>query len=81
MNLIDREFVEMLGELLREHGRAQNRLLSEVLREYKKAQSSALEDALGAHLQKQNEMVDRLLGKLEAVFRGPVSEPERRLDS
>jgi hypothetical protein len=84
MNLVDREFIEMLGELLREHGRAQNRLLSEALREYRKVQFSTLEDALGAHLRAQNEMIDRLLGKLEAVFRGPSGAPEaggRRLDS
>ena len=57
------------------------RLLS--LREYRKAQFEALEEALGAHLQAQNAMVDRLLAKLEALFRAPSGEPEagRRLDS
>jgi len=53
------------------------------LREYRKAQFEALEEALGAHLQAQNAMVDRLLAKLEALFRAPSGEPEagRRLDS
>jgi hypothetical protein len=81
--VIDRDHIEAIGELLREHVRMQNRLLSEVLREYKKAQFEALESALGAHLKAQNDMVDRLLDKLEAVFRAPSGEPEagRRLDS
>jgi len=52
-----------------------------MLREYRKAQFEVLEQALGAHLQKQGDMVDRLLDKLEMLFRAPASEPERRLDN
>jgi hypothetical protein len=81
--VIDREFIEEIGTLLRAHVQAQNKVLFEVLREYKKAQFEALEEALGAHLKAQSDMVDRLLGRLEALFRAPSSEPEtgRRLDS
>jgi hypothetical protein len=84
MSVIDRELIEAVGSLLREHVRMQNRLLSEVLREYKTAQFEALGEALGAHLKAQSDMVDRLLERLEALFRAPSSsEPEagRRLDS
>jgi hypothetical protein len=84
MSVIDRELIEAIGELLREHVRIQNRLLSEVLREYKTAQFDVLELALSKHLKTQSDMVDRLLSKLEALFRAPSSsEPEagRRLDS
>jgi hypothetical protein len=81
--VIDREFIEEIGTLLRAHVQAQNKVLFEVLREYKTAQFSALEEALGAHLKAQSDMVDRLLGRLEALFRAPSGEPEagRRLDS
>jgi hypothetical protein len=82
--VIDHDFVEEIGKLLREHVRIQNRLLSEVLREYKKAQFEVLEAALSAHLKAQCDMTDRLLSRLEALFRAPSSsEPEagRRLDS
>ena len=60
--VIDREFIEEIGTLLRAHVQAQNKVLFEVLREYKKAQFEALEEALGAHLKAQGDMVDRLLG-------------------
>ena len=79
--MIGPDHIEAIGDLLREHVRVQHRLLVEVLREYKKAQFEVLESALSAHLKAQNDMVERLLDKLEAVFRAPVNEPERRLDS
>jgi hypothetical protein len=83
--VIDREFIETVGELLREYVRMQNVLLSEMLHEHKAAQLDVLERALGAHLKAQGDMVDRLLGKMEALFRAPASEPEttgrQRLDS
>jgi hypothetical protein len=46
-------------------------------------QFSALEEALTAHLRAQSDSLDRLLARLEALFRAPSSEPEagRRLDS
>jgi len=82
--VIDREFIEVIGTLLREHVRIQNEALFEVLRAYKTAQREVLEETLGAHLRAQGDMVDRLLGKLEAVFRAPSGAPEsggRRLDN
>ena len=80
-SVIDRELIEIIGTLLREHVQIQNEALFEMLREYRKAQFEVLEQALGAHLQKQCVMVDRLLDKLEMLFRAPASEPERRLDN
>ena len=79
----DRDHIEAIGALLRDYAQRQNEALFKMLSEYRKAQFEALEGALGAHLKAQNDMIDRLLGKLEAVFRGPSSEPEagRRLDS
>jgi hypothetical protein len=81
--VIDREFIEAIGELLREYVRMQTDLLSDMLHEHKLAQLDVLERALARHLQAQHGLVDRLLGKLEALFRAPASEPEagRRLDS
>jgi hypothetical protein len=82
--VIDNEFIEMLGKLLREHVRMQNDALSEMLHEYKSEQLDVLERALCAHLKVQSDMVDRLLGRLESLFRNPASEPEtgrQRLDS
>jgi hypothetical protein len=80
--VIDRDFIEAIGELLREYVRMQNEVLSDMLHEHKAAQLDVLERALGEHLRAQGDMVDRLLGKLEALFRAPSSEPEaRRLDS
>jgi hypothetical protein len=82
--VIDRDFIEAIGALLREHTRAQNKVLFEVLREFKTAQFEALEEALGAHLKAEGDLVDRLLARLEALFRAPASEPEsgqQRLDS
>jgi hypothetical protein len=82
--VIDREFIEAVSALLREYVRMQNDLLSVMLHEYKAVQLDALEQALTGHLRSQTDMVDRLLGKLEALFRAPSSsEPEagRRLDS
>jgi hypothetical protein len=82
MTVIDRELIEMISTLLREHVQIQNEALFEMLREYRKAQFEVLEQALGAHLQKQGDLVDRLLERLEALFRTPSSsEPERRLDN
>jgi hypothetical protein len=80
--VIGPDHIEAIGDLLREYARVQHRLLVEVLRAYKKAQFEALEEALSAHLKAQSDMVERLLDKLEAVFRAPSSAPEtRRLDS
>jgi hypothetical protein len=82
--VIDREFIETIGELLRAHVRMQTELLSEMLHEHKAAQLDVLERALGRHLQAQHDLVDRLLSKLEALFRAPSSsEPEagQHLDS
>jgi hypothetical protein len=80
--VIERELVEMVGTLLREHMKTQHEMLFELLTTYRKVQFEVLERALGEHLRAQNDMVDRLLGKLEALFRAPSSEPEtRRLDS
>jgi hypothetical protein len=95
MSVIDRELIEAIGALLREHTRAQNKVLLEVLRELKTAQFEALrelktaqfealEEALGAHLKAEGDLVDRLLARLEALFRAPSGEPEsgqQRLDS
>lgn len=79
--VIERELIEMVGALLRDHMKTQHEMLFELLTTYRKAQFEVLERALGEHLRAQSDMVDRLLGKLEAVFRAPASEPERRLDS
>jgi hypothetical protein len=81
MNVIGPDHVEAMRVLLREYAQIQNRLLVEMLREYRKAQFSALEEALTAHLKAQNDTLDRILARLEGVFRAPSSEPERRLDS
>ena len=67
--------------LLREYAQIQNRLLAEMLHEYRKVQFSALEEALTAHLRAQGDALDRLLGRLEALFRGPGEPEARRLDS
>jgi hypothetical protein len=81
--VIDPETIDVLCKSLRDYMRAQDELLIEALNKLKAAQFEALEEALGAHLKAQNALVDRLLARLEGLFRTPSSEPEagRRLDS
>jgi hypothetical protein len=81
--VIDRDHIDAIGALLREHVQAQHKVLAEALHEYRTAQFKMLEETLIAHLRAQSDMVDRLLDRLEAVLRAPSGEPEarKRLDS
>jgi hypothetical protein len=80
----DRDLIDAIGDLLREYVRLQTEALEKALREYGEVQFDVLREMLVKQHRVQGDLVDRLLGRMEALFRAPGEPPDagqQRLDS